>query len=234
MAQADWTLANNSLSSGSVRRGITHGIPRPAGGGDFLYGFNSVDASVGAVTLYSNLADFAPTTKGASVRGALKRGLGGGNTNFSVFLYVCAQGGDVGDNAYLLGISDENPGRIVLRKGKLSDGIPAAAPGSLGVIARSTADFPPDTWLHLRLDSIKNDNGDVVLNVFRNDLALQDVNSPIWTPVPGITNVFVDDALGINTGTTPYTSGRVGFGFSTQDVTRRAYVDHVQVLRQSL
>jgi hypothetical protein len=43
---------------------------------------------------------------------------------------------------------------------------------------------------------------------------------------------FIDDHLGINSGTQPLTSGRAGFGFAVKDVTRRAYVDHIELHRQ--
>ena len=39
-------------------------------------------------------------------------------------------------------------------------------------------------------------------------------------------------ALGINAGSQPFTSGRGGFGFFTKDVTRRGFIDHVEVFRQ--
>jgi len=232
MALANWTEMTGSLSSGSVGRGVTAGVPRPPGGGNFLYGFNTFDASVGAVALYSNIADYAPMAKGGSIRGAVKRGLGGGNTNFSPFLFIGAQGGAVTDAAYIMGLSDENPSRIELRKGVISGGVPAGAPGSLGILAHSTATFPPDTWKHLRLDMIVNDNGDVVLNAYENDLTLHDVVSPVWIPIAGIAQPYVDDTLGINTGSSPFTSGRGGYGFVTQDVTRRAFFDQLHLYKQ--
>mgnify|MGYP001365243169 CR=1 FL=1 len=38
--------------------------------------------------------------------------------------------------------------------------------------------------------------------------------------------------LGINSGSQPLTSGRAGFGFSAADVTRRGFVDHLELYRQ--
>jgi hypothetical protein len=43
---------------------------------------------------------------------------------------------------------------------------------------------------------------------------------------------FIDDHLGINSGSQPLTSGRGGFGFAVKDVTRRAFFDHVELMRQ--
>ncbi|WP_228565163.1 hypothetical protein [Myxococcus sp. AB036A] len=77
------------------------GIARPPGGGSFLYAFNSLAAVERAVGLFANLASFAPTAKGGSIRGVVQRGLGGGTTGFSPFLFLCCQGNSVNDSAYL-------------------------------------------------------------------------------------------------------------------------------------
>ena len=54
------------------------------------------------------------------------------------------------------------------------------------------------------------------------------------SPTPGKEMAeFIDDHLGINSGSQPLTSGRGGFGFSVQDVTRRAYFDHIELFRQA-
>ena len=101
-----------------------------------------------------------------------------------------------------------------------------------GVLLKSAASFAQATWLHLRLDVIVNTNGDVVLKVFQNDLALHALGTPPdWQPVSGMVE-FIDDHLGINSGSQPLTSGRGGFGFSVKDVTRRAYFDHLELFRQ--
>jgi hypothetical protein len=86
--------------------------------------------------------------------------------------------------------------------------------------------------VHLRLDAIVNTNGDVVLNCYENNLALNPVTAPVWEAIPGISQ-FIDDQLGINSGSQPFTSGRGGFGFATKDVTRRSYVDYVEIQRQT-
>jgi hypothetical protein len=79
---------------------------------------------------------------------------------------------------------------------------------------------------------VVNQNGDVLLQVFRNDLTTNPLGTaPAWAAVPGISQ-FIDDTLGINSGSEPFTSGRAGFGFFTKDVTRRGFVDHVEVFRQ--
>lgn len=230
MASIDWTFLNDGLDTASVARGVTAGIPRPPGGGAFVYGFNSLTVERGAVALFANQATFAPMAKGASIRGCVQRGPGGGPTGFSPFLFLCGQGTSVNDNAYLLGLSDDDPHRIVLRKGSLAAGVPhSEGPGAL---VRSSESFAQGTWLHLRLDVVVNTNGDVVLAAYRNDLAKHPIGAaPDWQPIAGMAT-FIDDALAINSGGKPLTSGRGGFGFAVSDVTRRGFFDQLELSRQ--
>jgi len=230
MAEADWTYLNDGLDIATVDRGVTAGIARPPGGGSFLFAFNSLAAVQGAVGLFCNLVDFAPMAKGASIRGCVQRGPGGGPTGFSPFMFLSCQGNSVNDTAYLLGLSDDDPHRIVLRKGAVAVGIPDSE--GPNVLLASGESFSQGTWLHLRLDVIVNDNGDVVLKVLRNDLGAHPLGSPPdWQPVPGMVE-FIDDHLGINSGSQPLTSGRGGFGMAVADVTRRGFFDHLELLRQ--
>jgi hypothetical protein len=230
MSSSDWTYLNGGLDVAAVDRGVTAGIARPPGGGNFLFAFNSLTAATGSVGLFANLANFAPMAKGGSIRGCIQRGAGGGATGFSPFLFLCCQGTSVNDSAYLLGLSDDDPHRIVLKKGPIATGVPNA--DGNGVLLKSASSFTQSTWLHLRLDTIVNPNGDVVLKTYQNDLAQNPLGSiPQWEPVAGMAE-FIDDQLGINSGSQPLTSGRAGFGFSVRDVTRRAYFDHIELLRQ--
>ncbi len=137
MAEADWTYLNDGLDIATVDRGVTAGIARPPGGGSFLFAFNSLAAVEGAVGLFANLASFAPMAKGGSIRGVVQRGAGGGPTGFSPFLFLCCQGNSVNDSAYLLGLSDDDPHRIVLRKGAVTVGLPTA--DGPGVLLKSAA-----------------------------------------------------------------------------------------------
>jgi hypothetical protein len=231
MASTDWTYLNDGLDIATVDRGVTAGIPRPPGGGAFLFGFNSLTAAKGAVALFANLVNFAPMAKGGSIRGCLQRGPGGGPTAFSPYLFLCGQGLSVNDNAYMLGLSDDDPHRIVLRKGSIVNG--ASTSDSPGALLRSSDSFAQGTWLHLRLDVVVNTNGDVVLSVFRNDLDKHAIGTtPDWQPVAGMAP-FIDDALAINSGSKPLTSGRGGFGFTVGDVTRRGFFDQIELMRQT-
>jgi len=230
MAETDWSYLNDGLDIATVDRGVTAGIARPPGGGSFLFAFNSLAAVTGAVGLFANLTNFAPMAKGGSIRGAIQRGAGGGPTGFSPFLFLCCQGNSVNDSAYMLGLSDDDPHRIVLRKGAIAVGLPDA--DGAGVLLKSAASFAQGSWLHLRLDVITNTNGDVVLKVLQNALTAHALGTtPDWQPVSGMAE-FIDDHLGINSGSQPLTSGRGGFGFAVTDVTRRAYFDHLELLRQ--
>lgn len=235
MAETDWTLATNGLSAASVARGVTNGIARPSGGGSFVYGFNSLSVVNGAVALFANQTNFAPTpaSKGGSIRGALKRMPSGGVEGFSPFLFIGLQGPDITDDAYILGLEDNDPHSIVLYKSAISAGVPEfQGVGVAGAIAKSDDTYANDEWLHLRLDMIVNTNGDVILNAYRNDLDTNSVTGPNWVAIPGISNPIVDDSVGINTGSLPFTQGRMGFGFSVSDVSRRAAFDHIEAFRQ--
>jgi len=236
VSSTDWTFLTNSLAAGVVDRGATTGIARPPGGGNFLYGFNSlsVPAAPGAVGLFTNQVNFAPHAKGVSIRGCVKRLPSGGPTGFSPFFFACLQGAEVTHEGYLLGCGDDDPYRLILRKGAPANGLPdlVPAPAANGILLRSGAGFAQDTWHHLRLDVIVNVNGDVLLQCFENDLDANPLSgAPVWTPIVGMEE-FIDDTLGINSGSAPFTSGRSGFGIHVEDVTRRAAFDHIQVFRQ--
>src|SRR6185369_1902067 len=123
--------------------------------------------------------------------------------------------------------------RIELRKGSIAFGLPDVAPGGSGVLRRSSGSVAIDDWVHLRLDVISEENGDVRLQVFQNDLDAHPLGgAPTWEAIDGMAE-FVDDALGVNSGSSPFTSGYAGFAFQTSEVTRRAQVDHVDVRRQT-
>lgn len=234
MAQADLTVMTSSLDIAVVDRGVTAGPTPPNGGGTFVYGFNSLQVpGSGAVALFANQVNFAPMASGGSVRAAIRRGASGGATGWTPFIFIGAQGPSINDVGYMLGLQDDDPSHIVLRKGVLSEGIPAGTPDptSNGILLRSTDAIELDEWLHLRLDMVVNGSGDVVLAVYQSDLDEELVTSPVWAAINGM-DAFVDDALGVNTGSAPYTSGRAGFGMQVADVTRRAYFDQLEVFRQ--
>lgn len=243
MGQSDWSNLSSGLTGVSI--GPTAGTSPPAGGGTYAFGMKSVEDVAGAVGKYCLQSNFSPIAsgKGGRITGALKRATLGSPAGFSPFLFFSAQGSGIADNAYVLGLSDEAACHIELRKGPIISGVPAvslvAPAASPFVLMRSSATFAPDTWQHLRLDVIKQGTGDVVLQVFRSDLTEHNVDSPVWVAVPGMEgqqyptiNGFVDDALGVNTGSAPLSGGYVGFGCRFETANRAAYVDHVSVDRQ--
>jgi len=235
MGQNDWTDLTSILSAAAVARGVTAGITPPNGGGSFVFGFNSLDGtSIGAVGKYCSLANFIPTAAGGSIRGALKRLSSSANTGFSPFLIGCAAGVTVNDTAYLLGLQDEDPYKIVLVKSTIISGV-NTDDTAVTTLRSSSAEYQisDDDWHHLRLDVIVQDNGDVLLSVFENaDLVTNDVTAPVWTAVAGMTD-YIDDRLQINTGSAPLTPGGYwGFGYAVSEaINRRAAVDAIEVYR---
>jgi hypothetical protein len=226
-----------------VRHGVTSGATKPSvQAGSFCYGFNSTEIVNGVIALSVVQSGFAPLIKGGSISAAIQRAVSGGPTGFAPFLFICHQGTAVGGSAYILGLSDGNPHHIELRKGPLTGGLPDAGVNPTTnphILMRSTDVFDPGVWHHLRLDAILQGTGDIVLQCFSSDLEANEVNDPNWIVVPGMEGEqapaikgFVDDALGINTGSVPHAGGKVGFGFHVTDVTRRAFIDHVEVRQQ--
>lgn len=234
MSQSDWGFFPDNASNTTVLFGVTAGETPPPGGGSFTFGFNSVVDTTGCVALYAAQTGFAPMAKGCSITAAIKRGVSGSPLNFSPFLFACCGANSVAGNAYILGLNDEDPHNIALVKGPLNGGVPGVNPPTSGVLAVGNESFANNTWLQIRMDVIINTNGDVVLNLFRNDLTAvgASVAAPIWIPLPGA-NTFIDDALGINSGSLPYAGGGyAGFGYFTKDITRRAFFDEFTLAKQ--
>ena len=241
MAQADFTEQLNVLNGSNVVRGVTAGETPPNGGGSFSFGMSSKTNTVGGVGLYCNLANFSPMAKGGIITGAMKKKGGGGDTAHAPYLFIGAGNTDINGEGYLLGLSEDDPPHLILRKGVMVNGLPDEAVGSSGVLAKSTGTYATDTWFHFKLEMVVNTSGDVVLNVYENaDLATNDVTSPVWTSVVGMKDTpggveytaFIDDALGVNSGSLPYTSGRVGFGCHFSDIGRTVFFDHLTISRQ--
>lgn len=229
MASTDFTALTGQLGAGDVLQGVTEGVTPPNGGGVFSYGFRSATVTSGVAGLFTNQASFAPMASGSRLRGALIRAGGAGDTNYSVMFFVGLQGPAVTDQGYLFGLTeDEEPAHLVVRKGALSGGLPV---NDSGIIMRSTSTFVKDVWLHLLIDMIVQPSGDVRIKVQANDLTSDPVTAPVFAAITGMAD-FIDDALGVNSGSAPFTAGRAGFAFRTFDVNRRAYVDHVQIARQ--
>jgi hypothetical protein len=132
------------------------------------------------------------------------------------------------DQAYILGLSDNDPSNIVLMKTSIGGGLD---PTQTTLILKISSDsFLWDTWIHLRLDSIVNPNGDVVLKCFKNNLKNL-CTTPVWEPITGMAD-FVDDSLGIASSSNPLGGGYGGFFFQSSISGVRGFIDQFQMFRQ--
>lgn len=232
MSSEDWAVLDDGLAT--VEKGVTNGLGVPEGGGSQIYAFNSMDASVvGAVGLRCAITNFDPLDSGGRISACIKRLPSGANTGFSPFIFLGAEGTSVDDTAYLLGLEDADPYRIVLRKATIISGIPQAA--SENYLLRSSAQYQmsSELWHQLRLNVIEQPSGAVTLQVEQNILsASTPCDNPTWESIGGM-SPFVDDAVGANTGSLPLIGGYVGFAVAYQEsIATRAGFDHIQIMRQ--
>jgi hypothetical protein len=234
MAETDFSFFG--ASAADIARGVTAGFTPPNGGGSFTFGFNSKVQGQRATGVYYNHNQFAPlrdddgNATGGSIRCAMKRGVSSSVVGFSTGIFINLQGVSETDYGYFLGLSNNNPSNIVLAKTTCQAGLDASV-GSAVALRVSSASYNLDTWVHLRLDAIVNPNGDTVLKCFRNDLNINPVSSPNWQAISGM-NDFVDDALGIASGSNPYAGGYIGYFFSSTINQARGFIDYVQPARQ--
>lgn len=235
MAETNWTFFG--ADAATIKRVVSAGFTPPNGGGSFVLGFNALKAAVDAVGMYNNTALYAPLTDdggfatGGEVAGCLVRPVGMYQTGFAIGLFLNLQAATKTDIGYVLALSDNYPYNIVLAKGTIANGYAAA---STAILRSSTQSYTPGTWHQLKLGSIVNPNGDVILQCWENDLSANPCSAPAWTPIVGLED-FVDDALGINaaaTGlTSPLAGGYGGAFFSTTGLGRWGLVDQLQLDR---
>jgi hypothetical protein len=227
MAQADWTAMANELTAAVVARGVSQGFTPPAGGGNFVYGWKSLQASAGVSGLVVNGSNFFPMAEGVRISAALQRN---GDQKSSVMLALALAANDVTSDGYLIGFTDdEDPSHLVVIKGPPSDGIPESGDS---VLMKSTATFVQGTWVHLQMDVIVQPHGDVHIQVAQNDLSANDVTSPSWAAIDGMPE-YIDDVLGVRSGTPPYSNGGyAGIAYYTEEIGRYGLIDHVKVARQ--
>lgn len=225
MAQADWTELKGSIDPLVLRREIVTSsvVAMPSLAADHAIGFNSGANFVHGVSALASASTFASAGHGAQITGVVQRGVSGGASGWSAFLFAQAGGPDVADSAYMLGLADGNPSRIVLAKRPIGLGLADSPPGTNGVLRRSAIDFANiGDWVHLKLEAIVEPNGDVLLRAKKNNVLAHGVNSPVWDDILGMDD-FVDDNLAVNSRSNPLTSGLMGFGTRMDDVQRRTY-----------
>lgn len=233
MASADWTALDDSLDTSVLARGAVAGMSPPSGGGTYVYALNSKVAAEGAGGIFINNTNnpgFGPTTKGGQITGAIKRMSGAAATGWSPFFFVQAQGTSVNDNAYLIGLEDADPARIVVVKGAIINGIPLAT--TVNSLMRSDASFDLDEWVHLRIDVIREPSDDILIKLYSSDLGSYPVGSPSWVALAGCEE-FVDDSLGIATGSPGYTGGYMGIAMQVDGITRRSAFDYITAQKQT-
>jgi hypothetical protein len=247
MGAVDWADLDDGLSAATLARGVTGAIAAPAGGSGFVYGYHSVASAPagGAAGKLVSLTGFQPTGSGptvadggCSIRGCLQRVPSPGATGMSPMLFACAQGGvtpSVNDYAYLVGLSDSSPYSVMLAKAPIVRGLVAGATDLVTLRTGSAQYVIGDAlWHHLRLDAIVQPNGDVLLQVFANDLTLHPLGTaPDWQAIAGMSE-YIDDVLMINTGTAPLWGGCLGFAFAVGTaLNRRGAFTELEAYRQT-
>lgn len=239
MAEIDWNPSTGSAPTSSIAWTVGRVVTPPSGGGLNTLAVNALVANPGAMIWHINLPSFIPTDAGGIIQAVMRRFTGGsGGNGWSSWIWFCGQGTNIGDQAYLLGLTEGNPGRIVLRKGALSEGVPDAAPPVVdgdpltqGVLRRSTDTIALGTDVHLKLSVRRNANGEVVLRTRRNNLATNPASSPVWEAVPGMTD-FIDDQASIATGSPSLLSGYCGIGTRMTGAYQRAMFDVIRARAQ--
>lgn len=243
MAEVNWDILIGSADQANIDRGATGGVPRPNGGGAQLHGFHAITSTPDLVFgRYNNQANFDPTPKGIAEYSAALIRLGGGAAERAIMLFAQLQGTTVAGTCYMLGLAEEEPSRLVLRKGQLSNGLDEFLldPMGTGVLAVAANAIAEDEYVHVFFGVNVQPQDDVLLVVKQSDLSLNPTDAPDFQPVPGMDSVdpgtgiaFVDDALGLNTGTQPLLDGRVGWAFVSRGLGARAAIDEIQLARQA-
>lgn len=244
MGQQDWKELGGVISSASLKRGVTAEIPGPNGANGFVFGYNSQTSDgTGAHGKSVDLPGFNPTGSGPAnpdgggfVSGAIKRVASPNNTGMTPVLFFCCQGTSpsINDNAYMIGLSDADPYKIVLAKGPINGGIVQDAE-NLKILVESSAEYnmSDDMWHHLRMEVIVQPCGDVLIHCKENDLILGDIHNQDWQTIGGFPGEgYNDGALGINSGSEPLWGGHAGWAFAINNaLNRRGAFDALQVSR---
>lgn len=242
MSQSNFTYLSGALGSPDVRDTTSHGFTPPPGGSSAVRVFNSTVATLGVAGEYCNVAGVNPTNanQGLKVQVAFKKHNTASADKYAPMIFIMLQGNAVSSLGYILGLTDSATPKLCLRKGQLSGGLPgAAAVGEQGVLMLSEATYALDEWIHVQFQAVVNIGSDTVLQVKTNDLGAHDILSPVWTYPAGLKDealsfdaTFVDDLAGVNSGSPGYTTGRAGIGMWTNESSRVALFDGLEITAQ--
>lgn len=238
MAESNWTdCAGSSLDTATIDRGVSAAFTRPSGGGSMLFGMRTLVSAAGAGGMYYNASGFAPFTgsrKGGSISGCIKRF--SSSTKFAPYLALLTDTDLSSAQGYMVALTQESSYKIGLFKGNPAAGFSATAAACLASSSASFTDVgdAAAAWFQLKLDVIVNPHGEVVLNVFRNDLNTNFCTAPSWEAVAGLSQ-FIDDSLGHFSGTSPHLDGFYGHKgmYTNGQAGDLALYDQIVVSRQT-
>lgn len=236
MAEADWTqIPSPGLDTSDVPRGVSSAFTPPDGGGSFVMGFRSVVTTTGFAGYTCAVSGYAPgsANKGGSIRCAMKRYSSG--AQFAPMMGLITSTDPATGSAYILGLSEADGYQIALKKGYPAAGLDPSGSDILRLSTSSWTDVGDDSdaWKHLRLDVLVNPHDEVVIDVYENDLDTNAVTAPSWAAVTGMSQ-YVDDSVGILTGSTPYLGPfYFFFGQYSEVAGAESLFDHVQVYKQT-
>lgn len=241
MAEADFlaltNATHNALEGAQISKGAIAaaavGAPAHSGSNNFVHAFHSLqDVSGVAGYLYNAVASFNPIVagKGGSFTIAMRKYTE--NQYYAPMIAFLFGTNVATSQAYVLGLSNSAPYQFVLRKGLLADGLD---PSDASVLRKSDESFSDySLWHHLRLDVLINPNNDVRVNVYKNDLDVNDVDAPSWEAVPGMES-YIDDAVGVLSGSVPLTGAKYAFfgHYNEQGAGNVSLLDQMTLGRQT-
>ena len=194
MAETDWELMEGSLDTATVSYGTVTGADAAPPEGVACLGFHSLQPCEGVSALISTVAiQFLapmPPGRGGTIYSHTRKLIP--MHQYAPMIFLACGKNVVSAQAYILGLSEEWPYRIALKKGLLVEGLRADDESILGL---SDAVYDTSDWHNLWLQVTVNTQGDTVLH------AEKWVAGPnAFIPIPGMDDV-IDDALGVLTGT---------------------------------
>lgn len=242
MSKDNFSYLSGALVSPDVLDTTSHGFTPPNGGDSAVRVFRSTVATLGVAGEYYDEAGFNPTDadQGLLVQVAFKKKNTASADGYAPMIFIMLQGNAVTSSGYILGLTDSATPKLCLRKGQLSGGLPSgAALGEQGVLRLSEATYALDEWIHVQFQAVVNPGSDTVIQVKTNNLGAHSVLSPVWTYPAGMLDdslsfdaTFVDDLAGVASGSPGYTTGRVGLGMWTNETSRVALFDALEITAQ--